>query len=876
MTPPHRIDREIDEELRFHVQGLVDELLADGWDRAGAEGEALRRFGDLDRLREACREERRRTTRRTERRGRMTTWGVDFRIGAKELVRDRGLAVVVVLVLGLGIGFATALFSAVDGALLRDLPYPEAGRLAYVWQNDRATGTEREPSGSADFFDFRERSRSFGELTMWSFDQGSLLRNGADPLHVRIARVRADVDDVLGVDPAVGRFVSVDEAAGTGSAVAVLTWDFWHSAFDGDPGVVGRTVTLDGVGTEIVGVMPEGWAAALTQPVDALVPLTVGAGEATRSPHRFLVAGRLADGVSLDRARSELSDIAAQLEAEVPENVNRGALVESVDEFLRGDSRGVLLALLGAVGLLLLIACLNVANLLVARSIRRTRETAVHTALGADVARTARRNLAGTGLLMAGAAAVAVVVASGALRIMESLAPDALYLLGGPRLDIPVLAFALAVCGALALVFGAVPTLGARRLDVQRALGHGGDDAGGRGAALRRGLVVAQAALASALLVAGLLLTSTVRNLTGVDLGFRTDRVLHMTFSLPTTRYPVDFSVYPRLPERLAFMTEALRRIGEVPGVEAVALTTNHSLDPGFTNSISIEGRPPDPRRGEPSTRMVTPGYFVVAGVRLNEGRFFRSDEGVDDPGVVLLNRTAAEAYFPDGDALGARIGFWGQGFREIVGIVDDERVAGAREDAPPAFYTSLLQTPPANGPLRIMARTRGEPLEMTDPVRRALWSVDPTLAVRDVSTMDATRATQVRRERFTALVLQVFAGMAGVLAALGLYGVASHAVARRARELGIRIALGADHEGLAWMVVRQGLAPVVLGLALGLVAARLSASALDGLLFGVEPGAPLPYLGAAALLLAASAIATLLPARRAASVEPAAFLRNE
>ncbi|MEQ9569408.1 MAG: ADOP family duplicated permease [Longimicrobiales bacterium] len=876
MTGPHRLDREIDEELSFHVEGLVDELVGDGWDRDTAEAEALRRFGDVDRLRDACREERRRTARKTERRGMMTTWWVDLRIGAKELVRDRGLAVLVVAVLGLGVGFATALFSAVEGALLRELPYPEADRLAYVWQNDRATGTEREPAGSADFFDFRERSQSFAELTMWTFAPGNLLREGADPLHVRLARVRPDLDDVLGVAPAVGRFVAIDEAVGSGAPVAVLTWDFWQAAFDADRDVVGRVVTLDGVGTEIVGVMPDGWAAALTQPVDAVVPLAVTAGQASRNPHAFVVAGRLADGVPLERARAELGGIAARLEDEVPANANGGAFVESVDAFVRGDSRGVLLALLGAVGVLLLLACLNVANLLLARSIRRTRETAVHTALGADVARTARRNLAAAGLLMAGAAGLALAVAWGALRIMESLAPDTLYVLGGPSLNLTVLAFALAVCGTLAVAFGAVPTLGARRLDLQRALGHGADDAGGRGAGLRRGLVVAQAALASALLVAALLLTSTVRNLSGVDLGFRTDRVLHMTFALPSTRYPVDFSVYPRLPERLAFMDETLRRLGEVPGVEAAALTTNHSLDPGFTNSIAIEGRPPDPERGEPTTRMVTPGYFEVAGVQLMEGRFFRADEGVDAPGVVLLNRTAADAYFPDGDALGARIGFWGQGFREVVGIVADERVSGAREAAPPAFYTSLLQTPPATGELRVMVRARTDPLLLSDPVRRAIWSVDPALAIRDVATMDATRAGQLRRERFAALVLQVFAGMAGILAALGLYGVASHAVARRARELGIRIALGADRPGLAWRVVRQGLTPVVVGLGVGLLIARLFAGALGGLLFGVEPGAPGPYVVAAALLLAASVAATLLPARRAASVEPAAFLRNE
>ncbi len=873
MAGPDRIHDEIEMELRFHVQGRIDELVAAGWDPEAAAAEARRRFGDLDRLRDACRVERNRAARRMKRRVGMRTWTVDLKIGVKELVRDRGLAVLVVLVLGLGVGFATALFSAVDGALLRPLPYTDADRLVYVWQNDRATGTEREPAGSADFYDFRERSRSFADLTMWTFGQGALLRAGAEPLHVRLARVRSDVDDVFGVAPALGRFISSDETVGDGAPALVLTWRFWQAAFDSDPTVVGQVVVLDDVGTEIVGVMPEGWEAGLSAPVDALTPLAMTPAAATRSPHSFVVAGRLASDVEVERAQTEMTEVAARLEEEVPANANRGAFVEPIEDYLRGDSRAVLMALSGAVGLLLLIACLNVANLLVARSIRRVRETAIHSALGAGAARAARRSLAGTALLMTGATLVAGAVAVASLRVMESLAPPSLYVLGGPQLDLGVLGFALGVSGLLAVAFGAVPVLGARRLDLQRALVHGSAEGTRRGVALRQALVVAQASLAAALLVAAMLLTSTVRNLSRVDLGFRTDRILHMTFALPASRYPVDFSVYPQLPAQLSFMDETLRRIEELPGVEAVALTTNHSLDPGFTNSISIEGHPPDPERGEPTTRMISPGYAEVAGLRLLDGRLFRPGEGVDDPTAVLLNRTAARAYFPNGGAIGSRIGFWGQGFHEIVGIVDDERVAGARNAAPPAFYVNLLQMPPVNGPVRIMVRTRGEPLELAGPVRRAIWEVDPALAIRDVSTMDATRAAQLRRERFAALGLQTFSAMAAILAALGLYGVLSHSVARRRREMGVRLALGADRRRLGWMVVRQGLAPALIGLALGLVGARLTAGVLGGLLFGVDPGMVTPYLVASGVLIAASLISALSPARRAATIEPAAFL---
>jgi predicted permease len=323
-------------------------------------------------------------------------------------------------------------------------------------------------------------------------------------------------------------------------------------------------------------------------------------------------------------------------------------------------------------------------------------------------------------------------------------------------------------------------------------------------------------------------------------------------------------------------MRETVGAIERLPGVQAAALTTNHSLDAGFTNSIAIEGRPDDPLRGEPTTRMVTPGYFDVAGVQVLEGRVFTDADTHDRPGAVVLNQTAAERYFPGGDALGSHISFWGLGFREIVGIVRDERLAGLRATPPPAFYTSLLQTPTPGGALTFMVRTNGEPTQWAAPVRRTIAAVDPELAIYDVTTMDATLAAAQRRERFATSLLGIFAVMALILAGTGVYGVLSYAVARRRKEMGIRLALGADAGRLKAMVVRQGAGLVGAGLLVGLATARIAARSLAGLLFGIDADTLLPYALSGALLLAVALVAAYLPARRAGAVAPAESLRAD
>lgn len=875
---PERVDREVDEELAFHIEQRAAELIARGWSAEAARAHAHASFGDVERIRGESRRLRRSDRARRSRRAAFEALAQDARLALRSLRRDPGLSALVVLTLGLGIGFATALFSVVDSVLLRPLPYADAEQLVYLWQNDRATGTAREAMGSADFYDFRDRTRSFEGVAMWGRYEASIQRDGADPVQLRLAVVHHDLDDVLGIVPTIGRGVTVDETEGAGGEVIVLGDGLWRSAFDADPAVVGRDVVLDGVPTRVVGVLPPRASLLMGGDVDAWRPLRMTPAQATRNPHAYRAVARLAPGVTPAAAQADAERLATALEAEDNANANRGALVEPVDDFLRGDARGTLFALLAAVGVLLALATLNVTNLLLARAAARKGDTAVHTALGSGTSRTVRRHLAATLSLSLAASALGALLAWATLGGLGGLMPPALSALGTPTLDGRVLGFTMALAMSLGVVLGLGPALSAARVDPATSLSGAGRGGAGarRSVHTRKTLVGAQAALATLLLVGAGLLGLTVQNLGRVELGFETDQVLRGSVALPSNRYPVDFSVYPQLTERLDFIREALRRVSDLPGVEAAALVTNHSLDPGFTNSIAIEGRPPDPARGEPTTRMVTPGYLDVAGLRLVQGRWFEEGDDADAPGVVLLNRTAAERYFPDGDALGSRIAFWGLGFREIVGVIEDERVAGPRTEAPPAFYTSLLQTPPAGGVLTFMLRTSADPRAAAPGLRRVVRDIDPQLAVFDVATMDETLALAKQRERFVTALLGAFALMALVLAATGVYGVLSYSIARRRRELGIRKALGADRGRLRRMVLSQGAGLVAAGIAIGLVTARLGARLVESLLFGVESNSPLPYIAAAAALLFVALAASLLPAARASAVPPAHALRSD
>jgi predicted permease len=869
------LEGEIDEELRFHIDGRTEELVAAGWDPEEARARALEQFGDVGRA--AARS--RRVRRRLRRRRVVAAWwsglAGDATLALRSVTRRRRLSAAVVVILALGFGFATALFSVVDRVLLTPLPYPEADRLVHIWHADRATGSERERLGSEDFYDFADRTRSFEALSTFRWRTASLLSDDGPPRHINVAEAHHDILDVLGTPPALGRGFTPEDTRPGAPPTVLLTHRLWQEAFQGDRGIVGRTVDLDGVATEVLGVLPPRVQMAMGGGIGMVRALGLSRGEASRDPHYFYVVGRLADGVSRERAEAEVRALGRRMQDEDPANADRVAWTQPLEAYLKGPAGPTLWALLGATGLLLLVGCLNVMNLLVTRSLEQAGDEAVHRAMGASRGRRVRRNVLATLILSGGGFLGGLGVAALAVHVLRALTPPALLLGTTPGLHPgPV-----AVTGLLAIAIGVV--LGAGPAAVAAGGTGTPHTRGGRRATagpwLRRlqdGLVGVQAATAALLVSGALFMVLSLWNLSRVDTGFETEGTLHLTFVLPTSRYPAGFRSYPRLEERLQLQREMLRAGAEIAGVTGTALALNHSMERGFTNGIAIEGGPEV--QGEPRLRMVTPDYFAVAGVGLRDGRLFTADDDLEAPNVVLVNEELAHRYFPDGDAVGRRIGFWGLGFREIVGVVANERFAGPRREIEPAYYTPLAQTPPLGDELTLLLRTAPPPATLAAAAREAVWGVDPNLAIQQVSTMEATMARALQRERFTSTVLATFAGMALLLAGIGVAAVLAVAVARRRRELGVRMALGARPGEMRRSVFIRALVVVLPASAGGLGLGWLLVHRLEPLLFGIDAAAPLPWLIALAIVAAAASLGAAVPAHRAARVSPAAALRAE
>ena len=569
--------------------------------------------------------------------------------------------------------------------------------------------------------------------------------------------------------------------------------------------------------------------------------------------------------------------IAQELEAEFPANVNRGVFVEPVSEFLRGNVRLTLWVLFGAVLTVLLIACVNVANLFLARGAARARETAVYAALGASYGRLVRRFLVES-LLITGVASVAgIALAILGTQALLALAPAQILALGEVRVDRVVLGFTLLVSVTIGVAFGLLPALQASRLNLQAHLKEGRvhGDTGSR-MPLRRLLVAVEIAMSVVLLVSAGLLMTTLRNLQSVDPGFRATNLLRMDYNLPVSRYPRNFAVWPDWPEVNQFHHELVRRVEALPGVESATITTNHPLQAGFTNSFSMNDQPVDRNQGEITTRIVTPGYFETVGVELVSGRLMDSTDDTQTPFVAVANRAAAERYFPDGDVLGSTISIWGPISREVIGVVGNERIHGLDTDPPPTLYVNMYQAPPVPGSITFMVETASDPIGLSASVRETIWSLDADLAVFNVSTMEQTLRDATARERFTGMVTTVFSAVALFLALLGIHGVLSYAVAQRRHEVGVRMALGATRRDVLGLIVSQGMAMTIAGLVIGLVAAVAVTRLFASLLFGVEPFDVRAYATVALLLGTVALLATALPARRASRIDPMTPLRGE
>lgn len=886
LFPRREIDRDVREELEFHIEERVRELVGRGWDESIARRHVLERFGDVEKHGEACRDADTQRVDDERRRETMEALIRDVRLAARTLGRSPVFTATVVVTLALGIGATTAVFGVLEAVVLRSLPFPQPDRLAVVWQNDRATGTIRENASTADYYDYVERSRTFDDLAMLSSGTAVLQRESAPALQLDATQVSRNLLAVLGIEPQLGRGFIEAEDRPDGPRAVMLTDATWRDLFGGDPSVIGANVLLDqgmlgggdgALSHEVVGVLPPGidFPSAET---DVWLPIRQSPSVATRPNHWIRVVGRVGEGVAMEAAQAEMAQIMADLEVEYPDdNTNRGAFVEPLSDVGRGDARATLWTLFAAVIAVLAIASVNVANLLLARGAGRMKELAVLTAVGAGKRDVRRRFFAEALLVTGGASLLGIGLAALGNRGLFRLAPAELQALGRPELNIPVLAFALAVTAIIGLGFGLLPTLQARRMDIQRELKDGRTTQGGRASmGLRRMLVAAQLALAVTLLLGSTLLIGTVRNLQSVDPGFQAGETLRLEFVLPAELFPESMATYPDWPEVHGALGAIEERVEAVPGVRSAAVTLNHPLDPGFTNSFQVEGRPYDPTQGEMTTRLVSPGYFGTARLEVLEGRALTDADRVDAPLVVLLNREAADRYFPEGDALGSRLSFWGLPPREVVGIVENERVHGLTVAAPPAMYISIWQAPPRGGRITLMARTDVPPLSVADALREAIGEVDESIPVFGVTTMEATLAEVMARERFASTVLLVFAGVAVFLAVFGVHGVLAYLVAQRRHEVGVRMALGATRGDVVGMILRQGAWMTVAGILGGFALFAGASGLLQSLLFGVSSTSPGPYVMVGLGLGIAAMLGAAVPAVRAASIDPVRSLQSE
>jgi putative ABC transport system permease protein len=878
---PHRVRRtfrllvrgayrdEVDDELRCHLEMRAEELVEGGMDPEAAAKEARRRFGDPDRIGRECRSiaaSHEAAERRTGLRDELLQ---DLRWALRRLRGEPGFALAVVAILALGIGASTALFGVADAVMFRPLPYPEPERLVWI--------AERTPEGDPfsvslpNLFDWRRESESFSGLAALQLRNASLTGGDGEPLKIVLAPVTEGFFELLGLRPALGGLLpgAAFEPGGDASWV-VLSHELWRRGFGADPRVVGRTVTLDGRATAVAGVLAPG--VAFPEGAEAWTPLQEDP-RWERDQKDYAAVGRLAPGVSRETAAAELAGIAERLGERHPEaNEGWSVAVTGLHESLVGpEVRRTLLALLGAVGLLLLIACVNVSSLLVAQGSGRNREMAVRVSLGAPRSRLVRQLLveaAAIGLL-GGLAGLALAWA--AVEAVRRFGPADVPRLAEAGLDGRVLAFSIAAALLSTLVFGLLPAFQTSRTRPGEDLRAGGRTTAAASARMRGALVVTQIALAVTLLVGAGLTARSYLRLLGVDPGFDTADVLAVRIDLPEADFPVA--------RRQALAEEIRGRLAALPGVEAVAATVG-GLYSGFdlANEFAVPGSEPLATGGYPVAkwRIVTPGYFEALDVPLLRGR--RIEEADRDGKSFVVTRTFAERFWPGADAVGRRIHFGGADPGDdpwtVVGVVGDVRDTALSQAPLPTVYVAYQKIPWMHQTW--LVETAAEPAAVAAAVRSELRRLLPGVPVPEVLPLADDLGRARANPRFQALLMAAFALAAATLAAAGVYGLMAFAVARRTREIGIRLALGARQATVVRMIARQGAALVAVGTALGLAGALALARTLESLLYETAPAEPATYAAAAALLAGAALLAAYLPARRAAAVDPTTALAAE
>ncbi|HXE30693.1 MAG TPA: ABC transporter permease [Terriglobales bacterium] len=879
--PQH--EAQVDAELRFHLEQQIADSVAAGVDRDEARRRALAQFGGVERAKEACREVHGMPF--------LETLGQDVRYAVRLLRKSPGFATVAILTLALGIGASTAVFSLVDAVLLKPLPFPHAEQIVFPWRLPKQgmnLGFDTNPWGRVEFLYLQQHAQAFG--AMGAFLSGSFnLTGSGDPVRLDGLRASAGFFPSLGVRPALGRTFTDAEDRPGGEHEVILADSLWRAQFGADPGVLGRSIELNGEAYTVIGVMPRGFAfpQASEMPkvftfaprVQLWVPLALNRG--SRIPNEsdeLAIIGRMKPGVTLAQAQADMDVMGKRLESARPNAAGWfRSRVTPLTRQAAGDTREPLLLLLAAVGLVLLIAASNVAGLLLTRSLARTRELTVRAALGAAGARLMRQVLTESLVLAAAGGAVGVGLAEGAIRAVQALAPAGIPRLGEAGLDFRVLAFALAVMVVTGLLFGLAPALGARRDNLAGALRDGGRRAGVAPSVrrMRNALLVAQIALALVVVISTGLLARTLVRLLQVDPGFQAAHALTFQLTLPGEQYPDQAHI-------VRVYQNVLERLRALPGVRAAGVTETVPMD-GATESTTIRmsDHPATSSMDIPVANytMVSPGYFAAVGTAIVRGRGFLDSDSASSRPVAVVNAALARKYWPGQDAIGKRIAPRGAAFPDetIVGVAADVKQLSLREAPPPEMYVPYTQKvwPPLLT-MNVVLRGNGSADGLAARARDAVHAVAPELPVAGVRTLDGIVDDSLAPARFAIFLLSAFAGIALLLAAVGMYGVIAYNVAQRTPELGVRIALGARPGSLFQMVLAQGGRIAGWGVGLGLVAALGVSRLLRGFLYGVRETDPLTFAGVAILLALVALVACYLPARRAMRVDPMVALREE
>lgn len=818
----------------------------------------------------------------------MHTLWQDLRYGARMLLKHPGVTAIAVLTLALGIGANTAIFSVVNAVMLRPLSYRNPDRLVSLWENVPGRGRWRVTP--ANFLDWKTQNRVFEDVA--AFGGTTLtLTGGGEPEQILGTRVSNGYFSVVGVEPMLGRLFVADEYEPGKGQVVVLGHDFWQRRFGGNKDLINEAITLDGRGYIVVGVMPPalypGWPTTSgqisfdTKQQQYWVPMSFTAEWAgNRTAHVLGVLARLKSGLTPEAATADMNTIAARLEHDFAANKGEGIILNPFMNEVVGNVRPALFTLLGAVGLVLLIACANLAGLLLAQHAARAKEIAVRSALGASRLRLVTQFFIEGLLLSLLGTAVGLALARFGVEALTKLMPSRIPRLDQVQIDWRVLGFTLLLSLGTCLLFGLVPAWQATKPDLQTTLEQGHRTSGSSIARqrLRQLLVVFQVGLAVMLVVGAGLLIKSFWRLRQVDPGFKPERVLSASLTLPASKYANATDVN-------RFYNQLNENISALPGVQATAISYDHPLEANWVDAFSIEGKPDGDANASSSANFeaVSWDYFKTVGTEVSSGRQFTAQDDQDHPGVVIVNEAFARRYFPFEKALGQKLRLnaparlWNnQQFAsfEIVGIARNVKSAGLSAESEPTYYVPATQAPLTD--MTVLVRTQGDPAALVSAIRQAVWSIDPNQPISDVNTLENIVSGSIAQPRLNMLLMGLFGALALLLATVGIYGLLSYSVTQRTQEIGIRLALGAQISDVLALVLRQGMALVLVGEALGLAGAFALSRLLRGLLFGVTPTDVSTFIAVSAVLFSVALLACYLPARRATKVDPLIALRYE